>query len=135
MSSELSQVKVRSIVQENTDITVKHVRLLGKGFDFTSYLVNGEWVFRFPHEWSIADTLIRERDLLTRLSLPTRTPRFEQWKDRPVGYPMPIAGYKLICGTSLERLDSRTLDVRVITGKATLLFAHKASLHSKGLRN
>lgn len=86
------------------------VSLLGAGFDFQTFLVNDEWVFRFPNTPSEADALLTESELLNNLSLPTTTPVFEYWFDKPTGYTMPIAGYRLIRGESMESLDSGSCD-------------------------
>lgn len=110
MTVELTTTKVRKIVQENTGILTENVSSLGAGFDFKTFLVNDEWVFRFPNTPNEADALITESKLLNNLSLPTTTPVFEYWLDKPIGYTMPIAGYRLIRGESLESLDSGSCD-------------------------
>ena len=101
---ELTPVKVRSIVKQSTGLNVANVSLLGEGNDFVSYLINEAWVFRFPKTWEHADTLLSERKTLSALKLSTRVPVIDYWETRPVGFPMPIAGYQLICGESLESL-------------------------------
>lgn len=110
MTVDLTLTKVRRIIAENTKILTQSATLLGAGLDFRSYLINDHWVFRFPNTPNEADALFNERQLLNSLSLPTRTPVFEYWLDRPFGYTMPIAGYRLIRGESMESVDSDSCD-------------------------
>lgn len=110
MTVELTTTKVRKIVQENTGILTESVSSLGAGFDFRTFLVNDEWVFRFPNTPSEADALLAESKLLNNLSLPTTTPVFEYLLDKPTGYTTPIAGYRLIRGESMESLNSDSCD-------------------------
>ncbi|MYD80225.1 MAG: aminoglycoside phosphotransferase family protein [Gammaproteobacteria bacterium] len=110
MRVELTPTKVRRIVQENTEICVQDVSLLGAGFDFETYLVNDEWVFRFPNTPSEADALVNENHVLNGLSIPTTTPVYEHWLSRPTGYPMPVAGYRVIRGECMEALDPDSCD-------------------------
>ncbi len=102
--SDLSPVKVRWTVDQSTDLSVQEVRLLGDGFDFVTYLINGQWVFRFPLRWEVSDTFLRERKLLQQLSLSVSTPQYSYWVERPVGFPMPVGAYQLISGQSMEIL-------------------------------
>lgn len=115
MNLDLTSVKARWIVQESTDIDVVEATHLGAGNDFVSYLINGEWVFRFPKSWANADTLLNERKFLETLSIPTRTPRFKYWQTRPIGYPVPIAGYRVIQGDTLESLQPESCAVDVLS--------------------
>jgi len=72
----------------------------GAGWDNTAYLVNGEWVFRFPRREIAVDLLETEMRVLPRLAprLPLPVPRPE-WRGRPdANYPWPFAGYRLLPG-------------------------------------
>ena len=83
---------------------------MGAGFDFETYLVNDEWVFRFPKTPSVADALVNENHLLIDLSLPTTTPVYEHWLSRPIGYTLPVAAYKIIRGDCMESLETDSCD-------------------------
>lgn len=107
---ELTPTKVRRIVQENTEISINAVSMLGAGFDFQTYLVNDEWVFRFPNTPAEADALMNENKVLNKLALPTATPVYEHWLSKPTGYPMPVAAYRVIRGESMESLDPESCD-------------------------
>lgn len=129
MNLDLTSVKARWIVQESTDLDVVEATHLGAGNDFASYLINGEWVFRFPKSWANADTLLNERKFLESLSIPTRTPRFKYWETRPIGYPVPIAGYRVIQGNTLECLQPESCAVDAL---AVELAEVLGALHQHG---
>ncbi|MCY3885834.1 MAG: aminoglycoside phosphotransferase family protein [Gammaproteobacteria bacterium] len=105
MIVELTPTKVQSVVQENTELSIETISRLGTGFDFDTFLVNDEWVFRFPMTTSAADAMYEEHTVLNGLSLPTAIPDFEHWLDRPFGYPLPVSAYRLIRGLTLESLE------------------------------
>ncbi len=131
MRVELTPTKVRRIVQENTEISIQDVSLLGAGFDFETYLVNDEWVFRFPNTPNEADALVNENHILNDLSLPTATPVYEHWLSSPTGYPMPIAAYRIIRGECMESLDPDSCDTTQLAkdlGK-TLQSLHGTNVH------
>ncbi|MCY4143299.1 MAG: aminoglycoside phosphotransferase family protein [Gammaproteobacteria bacterium] len=110
MNLDLTLVKAKWIVQESTDLEVVKASLLGEGNDFVSYLINDEWVFRFPKSWANADKLLHEREFLKALTIPVRTPRFKYWETNPSGYPVPVAGYRIIRGDILESLQPESCD-------------------------
>ncbi len=111
MNLDLTIVKAKWIVQESTDLEVAKASHLGEGDDFVSYLINDEWVFRFPKSWANADTLMLEREFLRTLAVPVRIPRFKYWETKPTGYPVPIAGYRIIRGDVLEKLQPESCSV------------------------
>lgn len=82
------------------DLTVETFRLLGNGFDNTAYLVNEEFVFRFPRR-EIAVALIETESkflpsLIDRFNLSIPTPIFF---GRPTeSFPWPFLGYRFISG-------------------------------------
>ena len=74
--------------------------LMGAGWDNTAYLVNGEWVFRFPRRTIAVPLLEAEGRVLPKLAphLPCPIPRPE-WFGRPAdGYPWPFLGYRRLAG-------------------------------------
>ncbi|OJT25620.1 hypothetical protein BO221_07050 [Archangium sp. Cb G35] len=75
---------------------------LGTGWDNTAYVVNGQWVFRFPRRKVAVPLLENETRILPRLAphLPLRIPE-PVWHGRPEGdYPYPFAGYALLPGVT-----------------------------------
>lgn len=110
MSVELTLTKVRTIIQENTEIFVEEISKLEAGFDFVNFLINDEWVFRFPNSANELAGLINEKRVLENLSSPAPTPVIKHWISKPIGYALPIAGYKFIPGESLESLNCDSCD-------------------------
>ena len=99
---ELSTVKVRALVEHNTDLSPRVVVKLGSGFDFDTYLLDDEWVFRFPLHVGSAESLAQERLILQVLEIGAQTPVIEYWVEHPIGFPVPFVGYRFIRGISLE---------------------------------
>ena len=91
---------------------MREIAFLGAGVDSEAYLVNGEWVFRFPKRAEVAHALEREIALLPRLAahLPVATPRFAYVGRQAAG--LLFAGYRCIAGEPLTRdlLKSLALD-------------------------
>lgn len=127
---ELDSHQVRTIVSKNLDLAVIDVKFLGEGWDFYNWIVNDHWVFRFPKRHSDIDTLVHERRILDRLSLPVRTPSFEFWVDRPVDFHKPLAGYTYLPGTPLIDFSSDSCDFASIgkTMGEVLTQLHQQSL-------
>lgn len=84
------------------ELPVRDVAFLGEGVDSNAYLVNDEWVFRFPKREAVARALNREVALLPKLAgrLPVATPRFA-YVGRQTGSGLLFAGYRLIRGEPL----------------------------------
>jgi aminoglycoside 2''-phosphotransferase len=103
----------RAIERAFPDLVVREIAFLGAGVDSEAYLVNGEWVFRFPKRAAVARALAREIALLPRLApwLPVAIPRF-QYVGRQGGTGRLFAGYRLIPGEPLtpERFDALAPD-------------------------
>jgi aminoglycoside phosphotransferase (APT) family kinase protein len=73
---------------------------MGAGWDNTAYLVNGEWVFRFPRRTIAVPLLESEARVLPALAprLPFPIPRPE-WFGRPdTTYRWPFLGYRRLAG-------------------------------------
>ncbi len=71
------------------------------GWSFWTFVVDGEWIFRFPRRDGEAQQLEREFILLPTLAarLPAAIPRYDyrgEWNDRPFG------GYRLIEGAPVK---------------------------------
>lgn len=105
------------------------VEPLGEGFDNTVYLVNGEWVFRFPRR-EIATTLIEtELRVLPRLAgrLPLASPVPEIVGRDDERYPWPFAGHRLLAGRSAAEAS---LDDAARARTATVLGRFLRALHA-----
>src|SRR5919197_6573239 len=103
LSPESARAALASVGSLEADEIVE----LGRGTDSVAYLVNGEWVFRFPAVEDAQETLRRELALLPTLgpALPLDIPVFEH-VGREDGRLL-FAGYRVLPGTPLtaERFD------------------------------
>ena len=73
---------------------------MGAGWDNTAYLVNGEWVFRFPRRTIAVPLIETEAQVLPRLAplLPCPIPT-PVWFGRPdASYKWPFVGYRRLAG-------------------------------------
>ena len=79
----------------------------GFGWDNTAFLVNGEYLFRFPRRKIAVNSLQREMEWLPKLaprfSLSIPHPVF--FGDPSVSFPWPFAGYRLIPGKTACRAN------------------------------
>ncbi len=89
------------------ELSPARVVLLGGGWDNTVFLVNGEWVFRFPRRHIAVGLMQAEAAVLPRLAphlpLPIPVPRFVTKPDS--GVPPLFSGYRWIEGTPSCRAD------------------------------
>jgi aminoglycoside 2''-phosphotransferase len=85
-----------------TPVPAHDVTDLGRGTDSVAYLVDGEWVFRFPAVDNARRTLRREVALLPRLdpALPLAIPAFEHVGRRDDGELL-FVGYRVLPGVPL----------------------------------
>jgi aminoglycoside 2''-phosphotransferase len=89
-------------VRRLTPVPARDVTELGRGTDSVAYLVDGEWVFRFPAVANARRTLRRELALLPRLrpALPLAIPAFEHVGRRDDGEVL-FVGYRVLPGLAL----------------------------------
>jgi aminoglycoside phosphotransferase (APT) family kinase protein len=82
------------------------LRPFGNGWDNTAFLIDDEFVFRFPRRRIAAPLLEREIALLPHLSsrLPLAVPVPCFVGAPTAGYPWPFAGYRLIPGATADSL-------------------------------
>jgi aminoglycoside 2''-phosphotransferase len=102
-SSRVSEQRVRTeIARAFPEFAVCEVAFLGAGVDSEAYLVNDEWVFRFPKREAAARALSREVALLPKLAgrLPVAVPRFT-YLGHQSGSGLLFAGYRFIPGEPL----------------------------------
>ncbi len=121
-------------VRRLTPLAAEDVRELGRGADSVAFLVDGEWVFRFPAAAEAQATLRLEIALLPALAstLPLPVPAFEH-----VGLhagELAFVGYRVVAGVPLtaQRFDALDHDEqeRLLASLASFLEA----LHAFPLR-
>ena len=98
-----AEQRVRSeIEQAFPELKVQDLVFLGAGVDSEAYVINGEWVFRFPKREAVARALGREVALLPRLAgrLPLAIPEFA-YLGHQASSGLLFAGYRLIPGEPL----------------------------------
>jgi aminoglycoside phosphotransferase (APT) family kinase protein len=104
------------------------LELMGEGWDNTAYLVNGEWVFRFPRRTIAVPLLDTEGRVLPalapRLPFPIPVP---EWFGRPdATYKWPFLGYRRLAG---HVASDRELDAAARTALAEPLARFLRALH------
>ena len=131
-----SDDEMLAIVEEHTSIEVHDLHLLGEGWDFRNYLVNGEWVFRHPKRYSESDTLLREKSILDSLQIPLQHPVVKFWIPQPDPLKVPLVGYRYIRGEPLVNFSREDVDLAAM-GKilgTTLSVLHRHPKVGKALR-
>ncbi len=77
----------------------------GEGWDNAAFLVNGEWVFRFPRRAVSAELIEAEARVLPliapALPLPVPVPMFAGTASG--GYPWPFSGHRVLRGTPISK--------------------------------
>ncbi|MDP4170991.1 MAG: phosphotransferase, partial [Bacillota bacterium] len=83
-----------------SEISLSQIKVLGKGFDNTVFMVNNEYVFRFPRRKVAVELLETENRLLPQLypRLPLEIPEPIFRGEPGNGYPWPFLGYKIVKG-------------------------------------
>lgn len=119
----------RLIAAEFPELVPVHLELLGIGWDNTAYLVNENWVFRFPRRQIARDLIEIEARWLPVLApclpLPIPVPEYLGKPDET--YPYPFCGYRLLAGRTA--CSGRfTLDDHM--ANADILAAFLSRLHS-----
>lgn len=102
---------------------------LGEGWDNWAYLVNGEYVFRFPRREIAVPWILNEAKWLPRLAphVPLAIPNPEFIGEPEGPFPWEFAGYRRIAGMTGDRVDW-TADKRMAA--AAPLGSFLRALHS-----
>lgn len=82
------------------ELKPRTITLFGAGWDNTAYLINNEYIFRFPRREIAVGLIKHEIAALPRLvgKLPIAIPNPE-WHGKPTDeYPWPFLGYRLLSG-------------------------------------
>ena len=103
----LDPTRVAEIIAADIDqLDVARVSVLGEGWDFCTFVVNDEWVFRFPKRRQCARQLAREYQLLEALSGPLgdqsiAIPRYRFYVRTPALFTLAYVGYPMLRGDAL----------------------------------
>ncbi len=103
---------VYELLKSQLSIDVKQIQLFGEGFDNTAFLINNEFVFRFPHRIEAQACMENEIALLPYLA---KKLSFHLSAPTMIGapssaYPYPFAGYKLLSGKPLSEFQTPLVD-------------------------
>ncbi len=94
------------------DLEAQSIQLLGMGWDNTAFLVNQDYVFRFPRRQVAVSLLEIEFCVLPKIAphLPLSIP-IPQWKGSPTNsYPWPFTGYRKLAGITACHADLSDAD-------------------------
>lgn len=96
---------VRELLFSQFSVHAKNIQFLGEGFDNTAFLINDEFVFRFPHRNEALICMENEIMLLPYLSskLSFSIPSPTLIGHATSTYPYPFAGYKILPGEILSK--------------------------------
>src|SRR5580765_6720890 len=92
-----------------------HVVEFGDGWDYSTYLANDAWVFRFPKRRQCVRPLAREKKLLDKLAEALSDdaiaiPHYYYHVEKPVSFALAYVGYPLLRGEPLTSVSTATFD-------------------------
>jgi len=100
------------ISEQFPELNAQNIRILGIGWDNTAFIVNDQFIFRFPRR-QIAVSLIEEEwNFLPKLApyLPLSIPK-PAWKGKPTSqFPWPFSGYHLLKGSTACHINLTETD-------------------------
>jgi aminoglycoside phosphotransferase (APT) family kinase protein len=103
-TTQVTPALAQELLNSQFSIDIKKIQLFGEGFDNTAYLINDEYVFRFPHR--IEAVVCMENEILL---LPYISQKMSFTVSSPTmigkpnsSYPYPFAGYKVLSGELLS---------------------------------
>ncbi|MDJ0974349.1 MAG: aminoglycoside phosphotransferase family protein [Planctomycetota bacterium] len=97
------EMATEAIAEAVPELAGHEVALLGSGWDFDAYEVDGAWVFKFPRRAGEVERLERELAVLGRLAdtLPLPVPGYRWPLLRAEAFPYAFSGYAKIEGQML----------------------------------
>jgi aminoglycoside phosphotransferase (APT) family kinase protein len=97
----------RLLAEQFPELRAAELRLAGEGWDNTAWLVDGEWLFRFPRREIALDGVRRELAVLPRLAplLPLPVPRPLFVGEPGDAFPWPFFGGPVVPGRELAEAD------------------------------
>ena len=92
-----------------------HVVKFGDGWDYSTYLANDAWVFRFPKRRQCVRPLAREKKLLDELAAALADdaiaiPHYHYHVEKSASFALSYAGYPLVRGEPLTSVSLPTFD-------------------------
>jgi aminoglycoside phosphotransferase (APT) family kinase protein len=127
---ELTPEAARCAIESTRpDLRPVELKLLGSGWDFWAYLVNGRWVFRFPRRAEEQGRLRKEHAVLPVIEphLDLQIPRYDGPLLQDAAVPYVFGVYEKVEGVQAHCLSSEDLDVEAIGHQLGHLFQ---ALHS-----
>ncbi len=129
---QLEPNRAGALARRAFGIRCADVEKLAEGFDYISYLADGEWVLRFPKRAECDGVLVREREILKRmhnLPLPVPVPGFEYFSSPLAEFPWHFAAYRYLSGTPLTDISDAAIlnDVAAEVGEF-LAVLHRARI-------
>lgn len=111
------EVAAAMVARQFPALAPVQLEILGEGWDNSVFLVNGEWVFRFPRR-ALALTLLEQEwaslDYLQhRLPVQVPRPRF-RGQAEPEGFDWPFCGYALVPGQTACRATLSETERRAV---------------------
>ncbi|MCK6459869.1 MAG: phosphotransferase [Planctomycetes bacterium] len=108
----------RRLVRERTGAEPRAVELLGEGWDNVAYLVDGEWVYRFPRGEAQARYLANECAFVARIAgrLPAPVSAAEVVGEAMAEFPWLVARHRYVPGTTADRARLADLERRALAG-------------------
>mgnify|MGYP003460887957 CR=1 FL=1 len=95
-----SETALMLIKNQFPELNASTITLFGSGWDNIAYLINNEYIFRFPRREVAVNLLMHEMAALPQLAnkLPIAIPN-PQWQGSPTKeYPWPFLGYRILLG-------------------------------------
>jgi aminoglycoside phosphotransferase (APT) family kinase protein len=95
----------RRLIRERAGVEAGRVELIGEGWDNVAYLVDGEWVYRFPRGESQAKYLANECAFVAQIAgrLPVPVSVAEVVGEATADFPWPVARHRFVPGTTADR--------------------------------
>lgn len=100
--------------QQWQSLNIDHIEYLSQGWDNVAFLVNREWVFRFPKRDEAEKFLLDENILLPALQkmVCLQIPNPEYVGKPTNDYPYHFHGYKMVPGEPFYKIDLSSTDLR-----------------------
>ncbi|HSX04573.1 MAG TPA: phosphotransferase [Rhabdochlamydiaceae bacterium] len=97
-----ADLALKLIQSQFPELNALKIKLLGVGWDNTAYLINDQFVFRFPRRQIAVPLLKTELSLLPKIAgyLPLPIPIPKWAGSAGLGYPWPFSGYTMLLGST-----------------------------------
>ncbi len=95
----------RRLIRERAGVEAGRIDLIGEGWDNIAYLVDGEWVYRFPRGESQAQYLANECACVPGIAgrLPVLVSAAQVVGEPTPEFPWPVARHRYVEGTTADR--------------------------------